>query len=211
MTVAAGTLSVTNSLASGDVVEVQSGATLNLAGGSISADSVRIDAGGSLTGTGTIATTLENNGTMLSSSGGTVSVSGDVINNGTMRLTGGTSLSATGAFTNNGVLDLLTGAGGLPANLVNNGVVIDSSAVKPKTYDKTGNVFTITIESYTGHDYKLQRTNALNAATAWQDAGALQHGLTQADGTPKVLTFTDTLSATDAAGGKWFYHILITP
>ena len=207
MIVEAGTLSVAGTVASGDIVDIQSGATLNLAGGNLSGDSVTVDVGASLTGAGTIATSLENDGTVLCSSGGTLSITGDVVNNGTMRLTGGTTLNATGNFINNGVLDLLTGAGGLPANFYNNGIVIDSSAVKLQDFSKNGNAFTMTINSYSGHNYQLQRSSALGSPTLWQNVGLPQAGITQSNGTPTVLTFTDS----NATGQSWYYRIQISP
>ncbi|MHA3775169.1 autotransporter-associated beta strand repeat-containing protein [Verrucomicrobiota bacterium sgz303538] len=205
-TVEQGTLKLSGPVTSGAAVNVASGAAVVLSGGTLTTDAVNIATGATLTGNGTIHGDLNNSGTVTCGSGA-LTVTGDVVNDGTMRFTGGASLGANGAFVNNGVLDLLTGAQSLPANFENNGVVIDSSAVTMKDYHLNGNAFTITVESYSGHSYKLQRTNTLSAGSTWQDVGAMQAGVSQADGTPTVLSFTDL----NASGANCFYRVQITP
>jgi autotransporter-associated beta strand protein len=201
-----GILKISGTLACVAAVEIQDGATLDLADGVVAGDSVKIASGAALTGSGTIEGDLTNDSTITSGTGGELAVFGDVVNNGTMRLTGGTELYVSGSFVNNGVLDLLTGAGSLPANLVNNGVVIDSSAIKVDDYQKNGSAFTMTIESFSGHSYKLQRSTDLTSAS-WEDVGLIQTGVTQSDGSPTLLTFADS----NATANHWFYRFQITP
>ncbi len=205
-TIEQGTLKISGSINCNAALNANPAATLALAGGSISADTVNIAAGADLTGQGSINCDLNNNGTTTSTAGGQLTVTGDVVNNGTIRLTNSSSLNATGAFINNGVLDLLTAGSGLPPNLVNNGAVIDSSAVRAKSCTKSGASFTLTIDSYAGHGYRLQRRTTLNAGT-WQDVGGSQTGLTQENGTPTVLNFTDPA----APAGSCFYRIQVSP
>jgi hypothetical protein len=120
-----------------------------------------------LTGRGTIEGDLNNRGSLTASGPGALTITGDVVNDGVLRLSGGAELVATGAFVNNGVLDLLTAGGALPPNLVNNGVVIDSSAAKLSGWSREGDAFTLRIASYSDHTYTLQATD--NLAAGWTD------------------------------------------
>jgi autotransporter-associated beta strand protein len=199
-TVEQGTLKISGSVTSGATTNVLSGASLNLAGGTLATDSVTISPNATFTGSGTIQGDFNNDGTVTCGTGGILTITGDVVNNGTMRFTGGTALNAAGAFVNNGVLDLMTGAGGLPANFENNGVVIDSSAVKLQTASKSGGNFTLTIQSYAGHNYQLQATDDLSSPV-WQNIGSAQAG------NGNVLPLTDTA----ATGTKRFYRIVVSP
>jgi hypothetical protein len=135
----------------------------------------------------------------LAISAGTVSVTGNVTNNGTIRLTGGAALNVTGTFVNNGVLDLMTAAQTLPAALINNGVVLDASAVRTKSALRAGTSFTVTIQGYTGHSYQLERAATL--AGPWTPIGSAQAGANS------VLTFTDSKST----GERLFYHVKVAP
>ena len=131
---------------------------------------------------------------------GTLSTTGDVVNNGTMRLSGGAVLNATGSFVNNGVLDLLTGAQTLPANLVNNGVIVDSSSLQMAGVSKTGNTVTVSVQTYAGHTYQLQRADSLSAP-AWTNIGSAQGG----NGTLRALIDSA------ATGTQRFYRVVVTP
>lgn len=199
--VSAGTLSVSGTVNGGGVCEVQQGGTLNLAGGSITFPTLTIDPGASFTGYGTVSTTtLVNNGSVTAGSGKTLNIPGNVVNNGTMSFTGGAALSLTGTFTNNGVLDLLTGSQTLPANLVNYGVIINSSSIKVLTATKAGAAMSLTIQSYSGHTYSLQSTTS-TASPNWQT-------VTSQAGNGSMLTLTDPSGANGAAK---FYRISIAP
>ncbi len=200
-TVAAGTLRFTGSLTSAGGIGISNGATLSLGGCTLTVPQVTIAAGGFLTGAGTLNGNLVNNGSVLASTGGTVSVNGNVTNNGLMRFTGGTGLACTGTFTNYGVLDLITGGQTLPAHFVNNGTVLLASGVKVQQCTISGSNITLTIQSYIGHNYQLQRRDTL-ASGSWQPIGGAQAG------TGGVLTFNDTGGVT---GNKRFYRILVSP
>ncbi|MEK7949834.1 autotransporter-associated beta strand repeat-containing protein [Luteolibacter soli] len=198
----AGTLSVSGLLSSstGDL-DVASGATLRVAGGTVIMDQIVIDAGGTLDACGTLVGDLVNNGTMLSSCGVKLTIHGDVVNHGTFRVTSGTDLELTGSLTNTGLLDLLTAdvSSEVLASIVNEGVVLDSSKVKIASASLT-NGFTVTIQSYAGHNYRLQRSASLTAAS-WSDVGTPQAG------NGSVLTFNDPAAANNAG----FYRIFIDP
>jgi autotransporter-associated beta strand protein len=235
VTVQAGTLTVSGSLNNGNqAFEAQTGSTLALSSGTITTNLVEIDSGATLTGCGTIVADLQVDGTATFNCGGTTTVSGDITNNGTMSVTNGSTLvpngnftnngtltvvsgsllSASGAasFINNGVLDLLTSAAStLPAGFVNNGSVIYSSNVAVQTASKSGTNFTLTILSFSGHNYQLQSRSSLTSGT-WNAVGNPQGGVsvTNSDGTISgtTLTFTDNGGAT---GGAKFYRIQVSP
>lgn len=200
--VQAGTLTVSGSLNNGGGnFEAFSGATLSLSSGTITATLVEIDSGATMTGCGTINGDLQIDGTLSSSCGGTIAVSGDVTVNGTMRLTNGTAITAGGTFTNNGVLDILTGAQTLPANFVNNGIVLDSSDVEASTVSISGANVVVTVIGYSGHNYQLQRSDSLNPAS-WTNVGSAQAGA----GT--TLTFMDNGGV---SGTQRFYRVVVSP
>ena len=105
----------------------------------------------------------------------------------------------SGAFVNNGTLDLLTAGGALPPNLVNNGVVIDSSAARLASWSRTGDAFTLRIASYSGHTYTLQTTQDLTAG--WTDLE-----------TKTGVTDTELVFTHDAGPSpRRFYRIAIGP
>ncbi len=199
--VGGGTLAVTGLINTTNFVVVSNFATLALSG-EITASQVQINSGGTLTGCGTITGDLLNNGTVLADCGapGNLVVVGNVTNNGTMQFVFRTGLQCTGTFVNNGVLDLLTGAQGLPANFINNGVVIDSSDTRITSASVAGSMMTLTIPGYAGHSYQLQRAASLTSPN-WQNVSLPQEGL----GAP--LTFTDVIMP----GEQFFYRILVAP
>jgi hypothetical protein len=149
------------------------------------------------TGSLNVATTTINSGGTLTAAG---PITGNVTNNGTVRVTGGATLQVSGTFTNNGVLDLLTGSQTLPANFVNNGVVLDSQSVKVISATKAGSDYVLTVHGYAGHGYQLQRSDTL--AGQWTNLGSVQNG------TGQPLTFTDTGGA---VGPARFYRIAVAP
>ena len=197
-----GILKITGTVTCGAATDVAPAAGLSLLGGTLTTDALNIASGAVFTGSGTATLhgDFNNNGTATLVSG-TFAVTGDAVNNGTLRFTGGAALAATGAFVNNGLLDLLTGAQTLPANLENNGLIIDSSSLRMTSAAKAGNTVTVTAQTYAAHTYQLQRADAL-IAPVWGDiAGQAFTG----NGSPH--TFTDTA----ATGVQRFYRIRVTP
>ncbi len=200
--VTAGTLEISGTLTSSlGNLDVSSGANLRLTGGTVAMDQVVINAGGSLLGCGTLVSDLINNGTVNSDCGIKLTINGDVVNNGTFRVTSGTEFKLSGNFTNTGLLDLLTAevSPTILQSIVNEGVILDSSMVKVTSASRT-NGFTVTIQSYAGHTYRLQRSTTL-INPAWTDVGSVQNG----NGT--ILTFNDAA----AAGTSAFYRMAVTP
>jgi autotransporter-associated beta strand protein len=182
-------------------LDVSNGATLRLAGGTVTMDQIVIDTGATLDGCGTIIGDLINNGTVHSNCGMKLTIHGDVVNHGTFRVTSGTDFELTGSFTNTGLLDLLTAdvSPDVLAAIVNEGVVLDSSKVRTESALLV-NGFTVTIQSYAGHNYRLQRSTSLTGAS-WADIGVAQAG------NDSILTFNDPAAAENAA----FYRIFVDP
>ncbi|MGC3990469.1 MAG: autotransporter-associated beta strand repeat-containing protein [Chthoniobacteraceae bacterium] len=192
---------ITNSTSTTAITKTGAG-TWTLAGACTYTGATTVSAGvlrilGSVTGTTglTIAS-----GAAVELSGGTLSVSGTVTNNGTIRLKGTPTFSSTGIFTNNGVLDLINGPATLPANFVNKGTVLDSSAVKAADAAFVGSNFTVTVTGYAGHTYQLQRSTTINSPT-WTAVGNAQSG------TGGQLVFTDS----GTAGTQYFYRVVVSP
>ena len=194
----AGTLLVSGAISNAAQVVATNSATLQLAA-EITASTVHIYTNAFLLGCGTIKGTLINDGTVVSDCGTNVTFSGAVTNNGTMRISAGTTLVATGSFVNNGVLDLINAAGGLPAGLVNNGVVLNSSSVQVSQIAVSGQDVRVQIISVLGHTYQMQRTASLNPP-AWADFGASQSG------TGGILTFTNSAALVQPQG---FYRFKV--
>jgi len=181
-------------------VNVAAGGALNLSGGVVTSGTLQILAGGTLTGAGTVNATMVNDGMVTATgSGQSLSFSGSVVNYGTFILTGGASLLASGSFVNDGLLDVMTGAQKIPANLVNNGVVLTASAVKVTSFSLASDTFTLNIQSYTGHTYQLQKSTNLSI---WQNVGAAQAGATG---------YALVMSDTNAAAAGTFYRIGVGP
>ncbi|HTB63248.1 MAG TPA: polysaccharide lyase family protein [Opitutales bacterium] len=200
-TISAGTLLISGTMGNTSALEVMSNGTLSLAGGAVTSPSVVIDNGGTLSGSGTLNGATVNDGVVMSGSGQTLVFNGNVTNNGYMVFTGGTSFSTSGTFTNNGILDLVTGSPSLPGNFVNHGTVLVSQDAQIMQSWQDGNGYSVTIQSYSGHNYQLQRSDSL-ISPDWQNIGAAQAGIND------VLTLTD---ATGTAGAIRFYRILVYP
>jgi autotransporter-associated beta strand protein len=210
-TVASGTLSLTGTLSSSAVI-VSQGGTFALNNGGRAGGAVTVQANGILvltSGSSVIGGTFTNasGGNVVANNGGSLTFGGGATNNGTMRFTGGSALATTGTFVNNGILDIMTGAQTLPANFVNNGTVIDASAVKPQSYSMSDTGFSVAIQSYSGHKYGMQRADSL-ASPVWQPVPQAPGNATTLAGTGGVLTFTDPAGA---AGSKRFYRITVSP
>ncbi len=203
-TVEQGTLALDNSVITcAGATNVETGATLRFSEGSgLDTDALNIAAGATLLATEDvdIIGDFNNDGTATFTAGYIV-ITGTTVNNGTMRLQSGAVLSSGDAFVNNGVLDLLTGGQTLPANLENNGVIIDSSSLRMTSAAKAGNTVTVTAQTYAGHIYQLQRADSLTAPVWGDIAGQTFAG----NGTPHV--FTDSA----ATGTQRFYRIRVTP
>lgn len=195
-TVEQGVLHVSGLINNTAALTVASGATLSLAGASITVDAVQIQSGATLTGNGTINNELVNDGTATVSNGGTLTINGDVTNTGVMRLTAGSVLVNNGTFINGGTLDLMTAGGTVPASLVNNGTLIDASAAKLKSHQVSGTAFTLKIDGYSAHTYKLQTTTDL---VTWTDIE------TRPGVTGQELTFTHDAGAF----ARRFYRIIV--
>ena len=201
-----GTLKISGSVTCGAAANIAPltgyTAALVFAGGTLRSDAVNLSSGTTLTGSGTIDGDLNvSTGAIVTCGAGTLTTTGDVVNNGTMRLSGGAVLNATGSFVNNGVLDLLTGAQTLPANLVNNGVIVDSSSLQMTGVSKTGNTVTVTVKTFAGHVYQLQRADSL-LAPAWTNIAGQAF-----TGSGAAHDFTDTA----ATGAQRFYRVVVTP
>jgi autotransporter-associated beta strand protein len=203
-----GTLTISGSDNNGgNDFETQSGATLALAGGAISTTTVQIDKGAIFTGTGggTINAGLVNQGTATINGGGTLTVNGNFENDGTMTIDGSSTLvvnlptDGSGSFVNTGLLDIMDSPQTvLPAGYVNTGTILTSSLVTVQTFSKSGSNFSVTIQSYTGHTYQLQKSTDLST---WQNVGAAKAG------TGSALVLTDT----NASSSGMFYQIGVGP
>jgi autotransporter-associated beta strand protein len=202
-TVAAGTLriSLSGSITNSAATEVLSGGTLEMAGGSLTTGPVSIFAGGTLKGFGTVKGPVTNNGLILGTALGTPAITGNLINNGTVRLSEGSTISVSGTFTNNGVLNIIGGSQTLPANFVNNGVVMDDSLLQPVQATMADGVFTASILSQNGFDYQLQHRADLVGGN-WQDVGG------PVSGNGAVIALSQPIIA---GANKGFYRISISP
>jgi autotransporter-associated beta strand protein len=197
--VESGTLRISGSVQSGGVVDVSSGATLQMDGGEVASDAINIASGANLLGDGKLTGDLNNSGT-VTCGGGTLTVTGDIVNSGTMRFTGGARLQCGGAFVNDGILDLLTGTQDLPATFENNGVVIDSSSLREVKITRAGGSIIVSLQSYVGHTYQLQRADSISTPL-WINVGIAVSG----DGA--ILNLQDS----SASGSQGFYRVVVAP
>jgi fibronectin-binding autotransporter adhesin len=205
VTVKGGLLQINQATLGSGPVEIMGSATLDLKKATLNTSTVTVDQAGVLSGCGTINGNLVNNGTVTVASGcGPLQVNGGITNNGTMFVYSGSTLVAGGPFVNNGVLDILGSPQTvLPSGFVNNGTVIDSTSVAAQKISKTGNIVSITLASFSGHSYQLQRSPSLEPAKInWQNVGNAQWG-----NTGRTLTLTDP----NAGGPQMFYRVQILP
>jgi autotransporter-associated beta strand protein len=171
--------------AAGNTQEVTSvaggaGAVVNLNGGQL-----RIKPGGSPTAT----------------FAGNFTGTGTIVNDGTLRLVGNATLPAGITLTNNGTLDVMTWQGTLPAGVVNNGVVLDRSAIAIKQFVVQGPDVKVSIRGYSGHTYQLQARDSL-------DAGSWSNVSPPVSGADADIDFT---RAGDVGNAKRFYRIAVDP
>jgi autotransporter-associated beta strand protein len=205
ITIAAGTLTITGSCNNAGLDFIaESGGSFVLGGGTINTETVQIFSGATFTGYGTIDAAIVNQG--VSTVTGPLTINGNFENDGTLTVTGSGSLvtnlptDGSGSFVNNGLLDIMDSpTTALPAGYVNNGTILTSALVTVKQFSKSGGTFTVSIQSYTGHTYQLQKSTDLQT---WQNVGSAQAGTT---GSPVVLTDTNA----SAAGS--FYQIAVGP
>lgn len=195
----AGLLELTGPCATGSVFVT--GGTLQL-GGALTETSatVTVLGPGLLTGQGAIAGRVFNYGSIVPSTGQTLTFQNPVENYGLMIARVGGVLDATGAgsFINYGTIDVISGTFLPPENFENYGLIVDSSVVRVKACAKAGTTVTVTIDSHSGHAYRLQRSTSLAAGT-WSNIGPVQSG------TGATLTFTDG----NASGGSGFYRVAV--
>jgi len=163
-----------------------------------------VQTGGRLIGSGTIGQNLTvSSGGVAQFNGGTFAVNGSIANNGLFILSNGARITgSSSSFVNNGTLDVITAGKFVPpSGFQNNGVIVDSSAVRAAFVSKSGSTVTIGINSNTGHAYQLQYFPTLTGGS-FTNIGAPQTGST---GT--TLVFTDPA----ATGSKGFYRVIVAP
>ena len=171
--------------------------------GSLGSTAVTVASGGVLSGTGTINGPLTvSNGGVVDLTGGTFTINNAVTNDGLFILSNGSQLAGVTSFTNNGTLDIITaGAFTPPENFMNNGVILDSSAVQTASAALSGSTFTVTINSYSYHTYQLQESTSPDG-NSFTNLGSPEQG-----STGNVLTFTDP----NATGASHYYRIFVSP
>ena len=194
-----------------ELVQIDSGAfctgngTIN--GELLAQGTAYVNGGGSLTVNGN----FENDGT-LTVSGSTnlvvnvpVDNSGSFVNNGTIMVDGGSVLvvnmpsDGSGSFANNKLLDIMDSPqSALPAGYVNNGIILTSSLVAVTSVNLSGGTFSVTLQSYAGHTYQLEKSSNLSG---WQNVGSSQAGT----GSPLVLTDSSATSS------SMFYKVGVGP
>ena len=162
-------------------ITVEFGATLVNAGGSITCGSLNVL------------------GTFQASAGGGLTVGGAITNVGTLRLIGNAQMTFGSAFVNNGLLDIMSWNGTLPPGFVNNGSVLDRSAVKVDSSAVVGRDFHAAIMGYTGHTYQLQYASTLHPVS-WTNSGAPQVG----NQVPLVFVQTNAVSFSQG-----FYRVAV--
>jgi hypothetical protein len=124
---------------------------------------------------------------------------GSIGNRGTLRLVGDAALPEGISLVNHGVLDIMTWRGALPGGFVNQGVVLDRSAVAVKDVTIQQTDVKLMIDGYSGHTYQLQGCDDL---TSWTDLGA------PVEGRAGPIIFTDPARA---AAGRRFYRVVVDP
>ena len=194
----AGTMTLAGSLGNTTVAVGVNGTFIN--NGTVNNN---VSVSGVMGGTGTINGMLTvNNGGIVDLTGGTFTVNGAIVNGGLFILSNGTQLAGVTSFTNSNVLDIMTaGTFTPPPNFTNNGAIIDSSVVKTKSVSRSGSTITLTIDSYTGHTYQLQKSSS-PGFNSLNNVGPSQQG-----NTGTTLTFSDA----NATGVSSFYRILVNP
>ncbi len=145
---------------------------------------------------------LLNDGTLVLGTG-SLQITGNAANNGVIRLFGTSTLQVTGSFTNSGTIDIINWEGTLPPTLVNNGTILDRSAVKVISTSADATQFHLSVPGYDGHSYQLESSGSL--VEAWLKVGLPQLG-TGGAATPPPLQFNTLLD-----GSRRFYRVTVTP
>jgi autotransporter-associated beta strand protein len=130
---------------------------------------------------------------------GTFAGTGTITNNGTLRLVGNAAIPAGITLINNGLLDVMTWRGSLPAGFVNNGTVLDRSAVTVRAFKVEGSDIKVTIQGYSGHTYQCQVCENLGA---WTNMGS------QVTGADAPITF---IHQGGAGSPRRFYRVAVDP
>jgi hypothetical protein len=135
--------------------------------------------------------------------GGAFTLNGSVTNNGAFVLRAGAGLLSGGAsFVNNGTFDILTaGSPALPVNFVNQGTVLDATALRILSLVNTSTNVLLTINGYSDHTFQLQSSSDLTTGN-FANIGAAQSGVTGS-----MLTFADP----GASSPQQFYRVLVNP
>ncbi len=131
-----------------------------------------------------------------------ITVFGDMVNDGVLRLYHGARIDAGGQFVNNGVLDRMTWDGELPANFVNNGTVLDRSAVRITGMSVSARDFELTMQGHTGHNYQLQQAIDGDLQGGWADLGAPVAG----SGAPITFLIEEAMSSP-----RQFFRVNVRP
>jgi autotransporter-associated beta strand protein len=197
-TVSAGTLIVNGSLGPTPVT-VAAGATLIL-NGTISGP---VTVNGILSGSGVLNGPLTNNaGGKVLITGSTFTVNNSIVNNGTFVLRAGAGLLNGGAsFLNNGTFDIITAGSVSFANFVNQGTVLDATALRILSLVNTGTNVLVALNGYSDHTFQLQSSSDLTLSN-FANIGSTQSGLTGS-----TLIFTDL----NTSSAQQFYRVFVNP
>jgi hypothetical protein len=134
-----------------------------------------------------------------------LTVNNGITNNGLFILSNGSQLDGVTAFTNNGTLDVITDRTFTPPNgFANNGTILDAQVVKPNSVQRAGTTFTVSIDSYTGHTYRLQQSTTSPADGSFVDRSGVP---AQQGKSGTVLSFTDA----NVPNAHAFYRIVVNP
>jgi len=189
--------------------EVVAGQTIVSVGGQLTATNSGGQADGHITvwpgaildneGGSIMCSSLNLLGTFEESASGTLTVAGSVTNQGSLCLLGNAQLTLGGPLINSGVLDIMTWSGSLPSGFVNNGVLLDHSAIKVESCTVQSGSLNLTIMGYVSHTYQLQGSSTLTPAT-WFNIGSPQAGAGE------ILEFMDT---NGVGAGAEFYRVAV--
>jgi len=167
-----------------------------------------IRAGGRLTGNGTITGRVVNEGTMELDYGANnrLRIVGNLDNYGLVRVSNGTGITVTGTLANyaGGVFDASTAGSADAGSLVNQGTYIGAGEAQVRNIQTlvpgSANLV-ITMQTFAGHNYQLQRSNSL-APPQWVNVGA------PVAGTGAVVNFSDGNAMT---GSQVYYRVVVYP
>ncbi|HEY8902516.1 MAG TPA: LamG-like jellyroll fold domain-containing protein, partial [Chthoniobacterales bacterium] len=144
---------------------------------------------------------IKSGGNAAATFAGNFTGTGTIVNDGTLRLVGNASLPAGITLTNNGTLDVMTWQGALPAGFVNNGTVLDRSAIVVKQFAVQGSDTKVRLHGYSGHTYQLQVRDSLGSGS-WSNVGS------PVSGGDADIDFTQ---AGGAGNPTRFYRVVVDP